>query len=191
MPSRRQVIRFTARYATALAGISLVSPAFATYQLTPYIAGRRRAEPDKTLSIYNLHTAETLTATFYRDGYYDEEVLTKINHLLRDWRTGDRMAMDTELLDILFDLQTRFESREPLHIISGYRSPKTNAMLAARSEGVDKNSFHMQGRAIDIRMPGVQTAAIRDAALELRRGGVGFYAPSDFLHLDTGPVRQW
>jgi uncharacterized protein YcbK (DUF882 family) len=191
VPSRRRFIRSATRLGLALAAGSIISPAFATYQLTPFIAGQRRDETAKTLTFHHTHTGEKLDSVFYRDGFYDEEELARINHLLRDWRSGDVTEMDTDLLDLLFDVRMHFGVKAPFHIISGYRSPKTNAMLASRSAGVDKNSYHMKGQAIDIRIPGVRTAAIRDQAKKFERGGVGFYAPSDFVHVDTGPVRYW
>lgn len=189
--TRRALLKSSLGMGAAIATASIVRPAFATFQLTPYIAGAKVDDTVKSLAFYQTHTGESLKATFYSGGLYDEDAITRINHVLRDHRTGDIMPVDYDLLDLLYDVKAKFNVRVPFHIISGYRSPATNAMLAANSEGVDKNSYHMQGQAIDIRIPGVKTASIRDLALKMERGGVGYYAGSDFVHLDTGPVRTW
>jgi uncharacterized protein YcbK (DUF882 family) len=114
-----------------------------------------------------------------------------VNHLLRDFRTGGVHTIDPTLLDILFDLRTLADQDQPFEVISGYRSPKTNAYLRRHSSGVAEHSLHIQGRAIDVRMSGVSTRKLRDLALGMRRGGVGFYPASDFVHLDNGRVRRW
>ena len=111
--------------------------------------------------------------------------------MLRDWRTGEVYQIDPVLLDDIFDLQARLGNRGAVRVISGYRSPKTNAALAGAGRGVAKRSLHMQGRAIDLALPGVPTLEIRDAALAMGRGGVGTYSKSGFVHLDTGRVRRW
>jgi uncharacterized protein YcbK (DUF882 family) len=117
--------------------------------------------------------------------------LNEISYLFRDIRTGDMHSIDTALLDQLFDLKILLDARKPFHIVSGYRSPATNAKLCKRSHAVARNSFHMQGRAIDIRIEGVETKTIRNAALAMRDGGVGYYPQTDFIHLDTGKFRAW
>jgi uncharacterized protein YcbK (DUF882 family) len=117
--------------------------------------------------------------------------IREINHILRDHRTGDVHDMDQGLLDLLYLLQTRVESRQTFQIISGYRSPKTNAMLSGKSKGVAKRSYHMQGKAIDIRLNGCDLKQLHKAALSLKAGGVGYYPSSDFIHVDVGRVRRW
>ncbi|HHD63769.1 MAG TPA: DUF882 domain-containing protein [Desulfobulbaceae bacterium] len=124
-------------------------------------------------------------------GGYDSHALARINYLLRDFRTGEEHPIDPKLLDILFDVRRNFGGRGTFAVISGYRSPKTNKQLCARSSGVAKHSLHMVGKAIDVRLIGVRTKKIQQCALGLKRGGVGFYAKSDFVHLDTGRVRHW
>jgi len=145
----------------------------------------------RRLSFEHIHTGERLTAVYRTQAGYDPGALAEINHVLRDWRTGEVWDIDTALLDDVCDLQTRLGHTGPVRVISGYRSPKTNAALANKGRGVAKRSLHMQGRAIDLALPGVQTLEIRDAALALGRGGVGTYSRSGFVHLDTGRVRRW
>ena len=148
-------------------------------------------QPERELSFLNIHTGERVKTVYWHEGRYLPSSLTDIDRVLRDFRTGDVKAIDTRLLDLLHTLQSRLGAGGPLHVISGYRSPRTNAMLAARSNGVARNSYHMRGMAIDIRLPGRPLAAVRDCGLGLQRGGVGFYPRSNFVHLDTGPVRSW
>ena len=147
---------------------------------------------DRALSFFNTHTGEKLTATYWAEGQYQLDSLKDIGWLLRDHRADEAHAMDPGLIDMLFAIQNRVESQQrPFHIISGYRSPKTNAKLRRNSSGVAKKSYHMQGKAIDIRVPGVSTAQLRRAALSLKSGGVGYYSRSNFIHLDTGRTRTW
>lgn len=145
----------------------------------------------RSLSFYNLHTDERLKATYWADGQYIPDALREIDRVLRDFRTGDVHAIDRRLLDLLVVLHTRMETQEPFAVISGYRSPKTNAILASASSGVARRSLHMDGKAIDIRIPGRDLADLRKAAIALRMGGVGYYPRSDFVHVDTGRVRTW
>lgn len=145
----------------------------------------------RELRFYNLHTFESLTAVYWRDGTYIPEGLAQISYHLRDFRTGGIKPIDPTLLNILHQLTNSIESTQPINVISGYRTPATNAMLAARSDKVAPNSFHMRGQAIDIRLPGIATTGVRDIALALSKGGVGYYPESDFIHLDTGPIRAW
>jgi uncharacterized protein YcbK (DUF882 family) len=152
----------------------------------------RAARPERGLSFRHLHTGERLSVTYYAEGDYVAESLSEVDRLLRDFRTGEVHPIDPALLDILHDLTVAVERRgRTLDIISGYRSPKTNAMLRKRSSGVAKRSLHMQGRAIDVRLPGLDTARLRKAAVGMGRGGVGYYRKSDFVHLDTGRFRTW
>ena len=114
-----------------------------------------------------------------------------INHIMRDYRTGEIKSIDPKLLDLLYCIVSEVNPRDPISIISGYRSPRTNAALRKITKGVSPNSLHMEGRAIDIRIPGYETSAIRDLAIQQKSGGVGYYPKSDFIHLDTGPVKFW
>ena len=145
----------------------------------------------RSLSFYNTHTDERLSVCYYENGTYCSDAMDRINYILRDHRTGDIQTMDPNLLDLLVCVQRQLGCDTPFHIISGYRSPKTNAMLRKRTTGVAKYSYHMLGRAIDIRLPGCDTRKLRRTCLELREGGVGYYPRSDFVHLDTGDVRTW
>ena len=145
----------------------------------------------RSLAFVHTHTGETLSCMYFADGRYDPATLARVNHFLRDFRTGEVHPIDPGVLDILFALRTRADRDDPFHVISGYRSPRTNALLRSHSEGVAAHSLHMEGRAIDVRLPGFPTRRLREIALGMRRGGVGYYAASDFVHLDTGRVRFW
>ena len=146
---------------------------------------------ERQLSFYHTHTAESLTVTYFRDGQYVPTALAELNHFLRDFRTGDAADMDPAVFDILFDIQIGSGSSGIYQIISAYRSPATNEMLRDKSNGVAKNSQHLLGKAIDVRPTDIETADLRDVALSLERGGVGYYEKSDFVHVDTGRVRRW
>lgn len=145
----------------------------------------------RTLSFRNTHTGEELTTTFWKGGSYEQAALDEINYILRDFRTGDVHPINRGLLNLLSVLKHKIGSSEPVNIISGYRSPKTNGMLRTRGEGVAKRSYHLQGMAIDLRLPGRSTAGIARTARQLSAGGVGYYDDSDFVHVDVGPVRTW
>jgi len=147
--------------------------------------------PDRTLNLYNIHTGETVKSTFWSQGQFIDSEIEMIDMLVRDFRANDVISMDRKLYQDLYELQTRLSPNKPMYIISGYRSPKTNAALRNGSSGVAKKSLHMQGRAIDLRIPGVSHKELHRAALELRSGGVGYYPKSGFVHLDTGRVRRW
>lgn len=147
----------------------------------------------RTLSFHHTHSNEDLTITFKRDGRYDEAALKQLNHYLRDWRTQDETVMDRHLFDILWEVYRDVDGKQPIQIVSSYRSPATNAMLRRRSSGVARHSQHMLGHAMDFYIPGVPLEQIRYAGLRLQRGGVGFYptSGSPFVHLDTGSIRHW
>jgi len=165
--------------------------AASTLATTPALpAAVTAAAGERRLSFYNLHTGESVSAAFWAGGDYVAQELAAIDHLLRDHRTGEVAHIDTRLLERLHGLQQQFGDR-PFHVISGYRSPKTNATLNSKSSGVAKRSLHMQGRAIDIRLPGVETASLRQAALAQQACGVGYYPKSGFIHIDTGRTRFW
>jgi uncharacterized protein YcbK (DUF882 family) len=148
-------------------------------------------EGARHLSFYHTHTAEELSVTYYSNGAYDNEALAELNHFLRDFRTRDVTEMDPAVLDILFDIQKDAGSTGVYQVISAYRSPATNEMLRSSSNGVAKNSQHLLGKAIDVRLTDLATTKLRDVAISLERGGVGYYRDSDFVHVDTGRVRQW
>jgi uncharacterized protein YcbK (DUF882 family) len=145
----------------------------------------------RSVAMDNLHTGEKLQAVYWEQGDYIPDVLDAVNEHLRDYRTGDVHPIDPHLLDLLDAVSTLTGCGAPFQVISGYRSPATNAMLRERSEEVAKKSFHMSGMAIDIRLPGVELAHLHAAALSLGLGGVGYYPDSNFVHMDVGPVREW
>lgn len=149
------------------------------------------ASTRREISMTNTHTGEHLKLCYFRDGKFVAEACQRLNHLLRDFRSGDVHSIDTGLYDLVHAIQTEVGHRGQVEIISGYRSPATNDKLRNSSKGVAKHSLHMRGQALDIRLAGVDTANVRDAALALRAGGVGYYKKSDFVHVDTGRVRHW
>jgi len=154
---------------------------------------RRSASADvRTISLHHLHTDERLRVDYRIGEHYQRSALQRLNNFLRDFRTGDETAIDPQLFDLLYDVKERLgHSEGTFEIISGYRSPHTNNMLRRTSSGVARRSLHMTGKAIDVRLTEMPTRSIRDAALTLGRGGVGYYSRSDFVHLDTGRVRRW
>lgn len=167
----------------ALAALAVPWPALALTKAPP---------KERILSFYNIHTGEKLkNAVYWANGCYVEETIEDIKVLLRDFRQNEVGEIDPALLDQIFALRKTLQVRSPVHIISGYRSPATNEMLAQRNGGVAKRSLHMDGRAVDLRIPGYDLREVRRAALNMQRGGVGFYPRSDFVHIDTGPVRSW
>ena len=147
----------------------------------------------RTISFHHIHTNEDLTVTYKVNGRYDEEALKKINLALRDWREAEPIKMDPHLIDLLWEVHHETGSHEPIWVVCGYRSPKTNSMLRGRSRGVAQHSQHMLGKAVDFFIPGVKIEELRAAGLRAQRGGVGYYptSGSPFVHLDTGNVRHW
>jgi len=172
---------------TAVATVALSATASNT------LAGALTAPPRivKSLKLFNTHTHETLEVVFCRDGIYDQAALSKLNFLLRDHRENETTIMDRGLFDQMWTLQQRCGGDEVFEIISGYRSPATNNKLRKKSSGVAKNSYHMKGRAIDIRLRGTKLNKLHSEALAMNAGGVGYYPGSDFIHLDTGEARNW
>lgn len=146
---------------------------------------------ERRLAFYNLHTGESFGSPYWLEGRYIPESLAQIDHVLRDFRTNQAKPIAPSLLDLLFALRATLGARDPFHVISGYRSPATNAMLAAHGSGVARHSLHMTGEAIDIRVPGRDLRTVRAAAIALRGGGVGYYPKSNFVHVDIGRVRTW
>jgi len=162
------------------------------------VPGRAQAavskRPERVLSFFHTHTGERLKIAYCCDGIYQPEALAQLNHLLRDFRLDQEKSIDPNLFDLLHELGGTLETDQPYHIISGYRSAQTNAMLRERGgahTGVASSSLHMVGKAIDIRLPGVRLDHLRSAAASLKLGGVGFYPSSNFVHVDTGRVRYW
>jgi uncharacterized protein YcbK (DUF882 family) len=145
----------------------------------------------KRISLKNLHTGEELESEFFRDGDYVADSFAAIQVLLRDFRNDEQHAIDPKLIDYLFDVAQHLGVDPVFSVISGYRSPQTNALLRERSSGVARHSMHLEGRAIDVRIAGVDCARLAGSALDLTRGGVGYYRASDFVHLDTGAFRTW
>jgi uncharacterized protein YcbK (DUF882 family) len=145
----------------------------------------------RSLALVHTHTGEHLTTTYFAHGQYLPDALQRLNQLLRDVRTGEVYPIAPQTLDILADLRTLAGSSERYQVICGYRSPQTNAALRRHSRGVAEHSLHMQGRALDVRLSGCATARLHELALGMRRGGVGYYPQSDFIHVDNGPVRSW
>jgi len=146
---------------------------------------------ERSLSFFNLHTTESLKTVYWERGNYVPSSLVEINRVLRDHRTDETYEMDPQLLDLLCDLRLRLDTRESFQIISGYRSPATNAMLNSKSSAVATRSLHMDGKAIDIRIPGRALSLLRKTALSMKAGGVGYYPSSNFVHVDVGRVRSW
>ncbi|HYI82702.1 MAG TPA: DUF882 domain-containing protein, partial [Acetobacteraceae bacterium] len=145
----------------------------------------------RTLSFLHTHTNESATITFRRNGRYDSDALNQLNWLLRDWRLDKATKMDPRLFDIVWEVYREVGAREPVHILSAYRAPETNAMLRRRSRGVSEHSQHMAGKAMDFRLPDVDMGRVRAIAMRLQHGGVGYYPSSGFVHIDAGSVRAW
>jgi uncharacterized protein YcbK (DUF882 family) len=145
----------------------------------------------KRIALRNLHTPEKLEVEYCRDGAYVPDAIAAIEVLLRDYRSGERHPVDPHLMDYLFDAAHECGVEPVFTVISGYRSPQTNASLREAGHGVALHSLHMEGRAIDVRLAGIDCADLAARALDLRRGGVGYYRSSDFVHLDTGSFRTW
>jgi uncharacterized protein YcbK (DUF882 family) len=175
--TRRSFIQ--ASFAVALAG------------MLPKLACASLPDAARRLHFYNTHTGESLKTVYWEEGAYNKEALQAINRVLRDHRTGDMHPIDPRLLDMLATLHRRMGSVKRYEVISGYRSPKSNAMLHERTNGVAANSLHMYGRAIDIRLTDRPLSALRSCALDMRQGGVGYYPASRFVHVDTGSVKAW
>lgn len=147
--------------------------------------------PEKTLSLYNTRTGEAWNRVYWCEGDYVPEALEEINYLFRDHRTNEVKVIDPRLLDLLHDLNEKLGSRGPFHVVSAYRSPETNAILRRRSRRIARNSLHIEGMAVDIRLPGRNMRQLAKAAVSLQSGGVGYYPRRQFVHVDTGKVRRW
>jgi len=187
--SRRQVLKVGG----ALAGVSTAGLLLGTApsQAAPKKDARRAGDTTKHIALRSLHTGERLDIEYFRDGAYLPAALSAIEVLLRDFRTGERHAIDPSLMDYLLEVAHAAGVDPAFSVISGYRSPRTNAQLREKSTGVARRSLHMEGRAIDVRLTGVDCASLASRAQILNRGGVGYYRASDFVHLDTGAFRIW
>jgi uncharacterized protein YcbK (DUF882 family) len=163
----------------------------ATLGAAPALASVVPPAGERRIALYNTHTGESLRATYWAEGEYQASEIAALDRLLRDHRSGAVTAMDPRLFDLLHDLQQVTGRRGTFHIISGYRSPATNARMRREGRGVAEHSLHTRGQAIDIRLAGLNLGDLHRAALSLRRGGVGHYPRSNFIHVDTGRVRAW
>jgi uncharacterized protein YcbK (DUF882 family) len=177
---RRQFVRFGLG---SLAAFALPRPASSFFET---VLGRA-----KSLSLYHIHTGESLTTAFWRAGEFITSSLEAINHFLRDHRSGESGQIDPRLLDLLHDLSSSLGSGQTYHVICGFRSARTNELMWRQGLGVARNSLHVFGQAVDIRLPGCKLTDLRQAAIELKAGGVGFYPRSGFIHVDVGRVRSW
>ncbi|MFI5024099.1 MAG: DUF882 domain-containing protein [Alphaproteobacteria bacterium] len=175
---RRELLRFAA-CATAL--------------LLPLPALARTAprESERTLRLYNLHTGETIKATFWSGGRYLPDAQAEINRILRDHYTDEVTAIDPSLIDLLYRIQSGLAAAQGLDVVCGYRSPATNAELVREGRVHARNSYHISGQALDFRVPGRDLRQVRKLAMNLNGGGVGYYPRSHFIHADVGPVRHW
>jgi len=186
----------TALHRRAFLGIGAAAAAGALVPARAYAskAPAVRKAPERVLSFFNTHTGERLKTAYCCGGEYQPDALRQVNHILRDFRMNEVKPIEPKLLDLLHELGGTLETDQPFHIISGYRSPKTNTLLRERggvTTGVASHSLHMVGQAIDIRVPGVKLDHLRGAARSLKSGGVGFYPNLNFVHVDVGRVRYW
>lgn len=178
--SRRTFLKITL---TALAAIQLPIDAFAQHT---DITGEERI-----LHLHNIHTGEHFQDVYWCEGNYVAENVAYIDRLFRDYRTGEIRTIDRELLDLLYSIQRGTPSKEPMQIVSGFRSRKTNEYLIRKGRTSAHNSFHIKGKAVDINLPDVRLSLVRRKAVELKAGGVGYYPRHRFIHVDTGPIRYW
>lgn len=155
------------------------------------VIGRAAPLRERTLRLYNTHTGEAIRTTYWADGAFIAESMQDINKLLRDHRNNQVAVIDPRLVLLLDQVSSQVKPGSDIHIISGYRSPASNQLLADTTNGVARHSMHLEGRAIDLRMPGVPLASLRQAALNAAGGGVGYYPDSQFVHIDTGRLRHW
>ena len=179
MNQRRSFLKSSALLASALSvpAIARAAPAAAPYE--------------RSLRMYNTHTGESLRAVYWAEGKFVPEAMTDINKLLRDHRNNKVAQMDPKLLFLLDQVSTAVGANSTIHIISGYRSPESNHLLAETTNGVAKHSMHLEAKAIDVRIPGRDLAVLHKAALQAGGGGVGYYPDSQFVHMDTGRLRHW
>ncbi len=186
-PERRKICRQFVGLGTGLALGSTVTGVRAD----AFVEGEYPPSADRQLRILNAHTGEKIDTVYYRRGKYIDDGLAAINHLMRDHRADEETAMDRALIDQLFEIQRQSTAGDYMHVLSGYRTPATNAALRKRSSNVAKYSLHMEGRAADIHIPGFSTRKLQAIAKDLKAGGVGYYGRSGFVHVDTGKIRHW
>jgi uncharacterized protein YcbK (DUF882 family) len=184
MITRRRILAVTA----ALSGTASLPGAGVLWPRSSFGATGAAA---RRIALTNLHTGERLDIEYFRDGSYAPDALAALEVLLRDFRNGEKHAIDPKLMDYLVDVAALIGVPPAYSVISGYRSPETNQRLHERSSGVSQHSLHMQGRAIDVRMSGVDCKDLATRAESMKRGGVGYYRASNFVHLDTGKFRTW
>lgn len=194
MMDRRRFLRLGGL--SVLGGVLLCGHSAAVAAVTGTDTGRVRvpsatASAQRYLGLHNIHTGENLSCVYWRQGDYDPTAITQVDRLLRDHRTGEIRSIDPALLDQLDAIAQRLQVAPEFHVISGFRSDRTNEALRSRSGNVARRSYHLLGQAVDIRMPNVPIGRLHQTALALRRGGVGLYRQRDFIHIDTGPVRTW
>lgn len=175
-------IATTAAAAVALPGRALAAPA---------ITGKAAATATRSLHLFNVNTGETGKFLYWEQGRYIPDVMRQVDHILRDRRTDEVHAIAPELLDLVSSLARKLDSSAPFHVVCAYRSHDTNEELASTRRGVAKRSYHMDGKALDLRMPNRGLHMVRGAAMQLKGGGVGYYRRSNFVHVDVGPVRHW
>lgn len=186
--SRRRFLGHTARIALASASLPFASHAFASLPESASLFLPRT----RKLAFKHTHTGEEISLVYANENHYVTESLRSLNHFLRDHYTGEIGRMDPRLFDVLYHIKQTLRSTQSFQVISGYRCPRTNSNLRqAREGGVAKHSLHMDGKAIDIRLPGIALEDLRNAALSLQAGGVGYYPAEQFIHIDTGRVRRW
>jgi uncharacterized protein YcbK (DUF882 family) len=161
------------------------------YQQARYTPMRSYSRETRSLAMYNPHTGESVNLVYCENGYYVPGALHEINYFFRDFRANLVKPIDPRLLDLLHSIRQSSDTTKPFNLVSGYRSPQTNAMLAAQYEGVARHSMHIEGKAADINLPGRQLSILQRIALAMRFGGVGYYPQSGFVHVDTGRIRHW
>ncbi|MCL4138752.1 UNVERIFIED_CONTAM: hypothetical protein GTU68_048526 [Idotea baltica] len=183
--NRRRFLRQSVKTVATVGAATAASGSFASALTAPIYA------PDRKLRLVNAHTWEKLDIVYWSAGDYVGESLNAINILMRDHRANESIVMDVNLIDDLYNLYGLLDTEERIHILSGYRTKATNAKLRTRSNGVAKYSLHMEGRALDISIPNRNAKQVRSAAMSMKSGGVGYYASSGFVHIDTGNVRNW
>ena len=184
MNHRRSFLKSSALLASVLAAPAIVraAPAASPLLATPH---------ERTLRMYNTHTGESLRTVFWAEGQFVPGAMDDINQLLRDHRNNQVAPIDPKLLLLLDQVSSAVGANSVVHIISGYRSPASNQLLAEKTRGVAKHSMHLDGKAIDVRIPGRDLASLHKAALRVGGGGVGYYPDSQFVHMDTGRLRHW
>lgn len=185
---RRQFLKQSIKATALVSGCSIVTPSLASALYAPTTINHT---PDRKLKLINDHTLEKLDVVYWSKGEYLKDGLKEINHLLRDHRANKEIAMDVQLIENMQAIYSLLETKERIHVLSGYRTKETNQKLRSRSNQVAKYSLHMEGRAIDHYIPGTSTKQLQQAAISISAGGVGYYPSSGFVHIDTGTVRAW